>query len=481
MNRLASSLAVRAHDAGARIRIAHVGRFLWLACGLLAVASLASPNPLLTAVALLVPALLYTLLWQPGEPPVLAFAATFQWLQAASPVFQADFEGRTITQHPAGQYIEQAAWLSLLVIVVLAVGMSLAVRNMRPLDNRALARLSQQVSLHRLLVLYLVLLVLSTFLNWLAEHAGGLRQPLLALSLVKWIPLFMIVWATLQANRPRAIMIAVGAIEVILGFSGFFSAFKTVLFLYVLVAIGTVLQGARISKVEASVYALVTLLLVCFWQAIKVDYRNYLNQGTGQQVVVVSFPARMQFLARSAITVTPDRMLVAIRDGITRLGYIEYFAYTLRHVPAVIPHQNGALWFDALKHVITPRIFFPDKKIINESMRTSRYTGLRVAGMSQGTSISLGYPAESYVDFGPVGMYVPILLLGVVLGSVYRYFRITTPNLLVGMSMGVTLMLGYAIYFGMSSISLMGGLVTAVLAFILIQKTVADYLWKIVT
>ena len=50
------------------------------------------------------------------------------------------------------------------------------------------------------------------------------------------------------------------------------------------------------------------------------------------------------------------------------------------------------------------------------------YTGSRVAGTEEGTSIGIGYMAESYIDFGPIYMFVPILLLGVFYGLIYRYF-----------------------------------------------------------
>ncbi len=69
-----------------------------------------------------------------------------------------------------------------------------------------------------------------------------------------------------------------------------------------------------------------------------------------------------------------------------------------------------------------PRFLFPDKPVLDDSERTRTYTGMNVAGMEQGTSIGIGYIGESYVDFGPVKMFAPIFLLGLLYGLIYRFF-----------------------------------------------------------
>jgi hypothetical protein len=79
------------------------------------------------------------------------------------------------------------------------------------------------------------------------------------------------------------------------------------------------------------------------------------------------------------------------------------------------------IWGEAVTRAFTPRILFPDKRAINDSDLTRQYTGLDVGGTDQGTSISLGYMAESYIDFGPVLMFAPIAALGLGLGRFYRW------------------------------------------------------------
>jgi hypothetical protein len=58
------------------------------------------------------------------------------------------------------------------------------------------------------------------------------------------------------------------------------------------------------------------------------------------------------------------------------------------------------MW-SALKHLVTPRVLFPDKGILaSDSEFVRKYTGIPVAGADQNTSIAFGYAAESYIDFG---------------------------------------------------------------------------------
>jgi hypothetical protein len=438
---------------------------VWGGFGVLAIIGLVTPNPWMTACAMLIPPIIFWLLWRPGEPPVLAFAAAFQWLQATCPVLAADIEWRALTDQPFGAYMQRAAWLSLISVTVLAIGMSTPLRRMPTINRDAVRSFSRELSSERLFVAYLVSLLMSTAFIWISMRAGGLRQPILALSSIKWVPLFLLCWSTLQCRKPRRWMTVAIGIELVIGFSGFFSSFKSVLFLLLIVTGGTASDRQRLPKAELGVVCVITLLLVAYWQAVKVDYRNYLNQGTGQQVVLVSFEQRMKYLAKSFTKVTPTKMAHGMIDGVKRLGYITYCAHALRTVPKSIPHQNGGLWLGAVKHVFMPRILFPDKPTLNDSERTTYFTGLRVAGARQGTSISIGYIGESYIDFGKRLMLIPIFMLGWLYGWIYRLFVCRDPGHLIGFAVATSILLFSAVMLETSNIKIVGGLATAVIAF----------------
>ena len=94
-----------------------------------------------------------------------------------------------------------------------------------------------------------------------------------------------------------------------------------------------------------------------------------------------------------------------------RTAYVEYFGAAHPNCAERVPHERGKLWGEALLHVLAPRILVPSKRVIHDSDRTNAYSGVSVARGEDGTSISLGYMAESYIDFGPVGMFVPLFLV----------------------------------------------------------------------
>src|SRR5207244_1025318 len=104
------------------------------------------------------------------------------------------------------------------------------------------------------------------------------------------------------------------------------------------------------------------------------------------------------------------------------------------NVPARIPHENGGLWLAAVEHVLRPRLFFPDKAEIDDSKRTNYYAGVRVGTSDKGTSIGIGYIGESYIDFGVIGMFAPILALGAFYGFIYRFFAQGLRPILIGFS-----------------------------------------------
>ncbi len=434
-----------------------------------------SLNPLPTIASGIALIIIVRTLWLPRLPPVLLFAATFQWLQVAGPIFSANIEGKRLSEgFEQGIYYEYAAWLSLAAIVTLSIGMRMGVQKFR-YQPQVIEEHSRQLSLPRLFIAYLFCFALSTGLTWLSWRAGGLRQPLLAFASIKWIPIFLIFWTTTYSNKPKNVMLIVLAIEIIIGFTGFFSGFKSVLFVYLIVVAGVL---KSLMRPQFLLGATATLVMALFWQAIKTDYRTFLNQGTGMQVVSVPFTERIKFLAQAATTVSVEDLHEGFVNGFTRLGYIGYFAYSMEHVPRQVPHQGGDLWLGAIKHFLMPRLFFPDKPEINESKRTRQFTGVMVAGSDQGTSISIGYVGESYIDFGYVGLFVPVFVLGYIFGRSFRFFLERSTYCLLGLATSTTILLTYAVSYGASNISMVGGFVTACLAYVVMLGFFDKSIWR---
>jgi len=253
------------------------------------------------------------------------------------------------------------------------------------------------------------------------------------------------------------------ALEVIQGFLGYFSGFKFV-FLFTFLAIIT--TGYRLKPAQvagALLLASGAFFLGVVWSAVKPEYRYYLNGGSNQQIIVVDRTDRINKLYDLTFQLDGEDMQSGVTALLSRMGYIDYFGAATKYVPAVVPHAGGSLLWDAVSRVFMPRLFFPDKPIIDESALVQKYTGQRVAGFDRGTQISLGFYGESYVDFGVYGMIFGLFGWGFFLGKGYRFLvqgRYSRGILGYGLATAV-LLPAYGV--GPSSAKLFGGIVTSLL------------------
>jgi len=292
--------------------------------------------------------------------------------------------------------------------------------------------------------------------------------------------IFLIGWTALRDKRFRLLALLVVLIEVILGFAGYFGAFKTILFLAIVLIVGSGIGLRRVLRPSLLGILLAAGLMSAFWQAVKDDYRVFLSDGERGQVVRAPLVSRFIFLLQSGAELRGADLTYGFESGLDRIGYLEFLARTIQTVPARVPYQNGRLWLEALTHVVTPRFLFPEKAAINDSERTREFTGRWVAGADDGTSISIGYVGESYIDFGPLVMFIPIALLGFFWGWAYRTLATRTRHKLLGIAISTNLILGGAIYFEWSNIKLLGGAMSSLLVLWCLLLFWGDAIWRFV-
>jgi len=442
-----------------------------------------TPNPILTICSISMLPVLASLLWFKGEPPVLLFACCMQWLQATTAIFYSDFQNNqlSVDMDVGRGLIEEATWLSMAGVLVAAVGMRLALVNR---DNRIVEQAQQEARLIQIdgvLVLYLIAFAFSFFLGRIAFGIPQLTQPLLALGAIRWVMLFLLAYSVLVNRRQYALLGFAVGLEIVAGFTGYFSDFKSVFFilLIVLPAAGLTLRGWRL--VQFVTAAILVFVLAVFWTAVKGDYRASLNQGTGQQIASLPIKQRLAILSELPKTVDIEKFKQGFEDLLLRISYVEYFALTIQNVPSNVPYEKGQLWWDSIKHVVMPRLLFPGKSVIDDSMRTSQYTGLEISGAERGTSISIGYFGESYIDFGPIGMFGPIFLLGLFHGSIYRFFTTYSQKKIIGLAIAVSILVFGACTIETSNIKILGGNVVVCLAmtgFLIVGET---RLWNLIS
>lgn len=467
---------IKSSTHSARIRLP---RELLVFTVVAALISLTTVNPLQTMGAVLLVPILFMLLWRPGEMPVLLFACGYQWLQVAMPIINADVAGISLAEHPSIPNLATASVLGLLTVLSLAVGMRIG------RGPPATSRVKQagleihSISKVRLLIAYALSQAITEFTIELGSAVPGLRQPMIALLSVRWVVVFIILWKGLVDPRFRWIAAGVAGLEIFIGLLGFFSGWKEVLFLGIVVAVGASNTPRRLLRPSVAIIVVMILGLALFWQSVKVDYRQFMNQGTMTQSVRVSIPEQIGFLADKLFNLTGDDIGRGFESGVDRVGYLEYFGRSIGMVPSAIPHQDGRLWLEAVRHPITPRLLFPNKPAIDDSDRVNEFSGIRVADAEHGTSISLGYAAESYIDFGPYLMFLPIILLGIFLGICYRVLTTTSRSALLSLGFATTLILSTGIYYETSNIKIVGGTLSAFIGSFLMLKFASHIIWRL--
>lgn len=415
------------------------------------------------------------LLWRHGESQILLYIFTYQWLQASVKVFQGNFFGLVLNDlSEFNADFEMATLLSLIGLLMLAVGMRLGSGRWRAAPGDMARVLALSNAPEKWFRYYLVAFVVAAASTSLASALPILSQPLRVIASLKWAFFFMLTYAAFtRPEGEKKLWLLAFCVEFMLGFGAFFSDFKTVIIFSLL---GIVAAGARFTLkrilVVGTLVAL-TLALAAFWTAVKTDYRNYVSGGKPTQVVEVQYFDSLLKLVELSRNLDSETLLLATGFFLNRISYVEYFGATLLFVPNQIPHTNGELWLDAVTRPFMPRLLFPDKSLILDSARTTKYTGVIVSGFDEGSSISIGYMGESYIDFGVVGMMVIIFVFGIFLGHIYRWLvNGNRSRGLLGISLSAAILIQSALLES-SITSLFGGLIVTLLVVWLFLKFVS--------
>ena len=423
------------------------------------VVSLATAEPALTLAGIVSFVVLIKLLWRPGEPPVLLFTAAFQWLSIVMTVLRADFAAVPADELYRNGGISYATWLSFAGVCVLALGMRLGAGRTSRLLGAQIFEHASRLSESRLFFVYFLALAFGLLLapvQWLLPSA---RQILIPFINIRWIFVFLLLWVVLSKGRSYRYALGVIFVELMMGI-GFFSNFRQIFFV-LLIAWATVrpqINFRMAAVVAAIIIPLFGLGLV--WTAIKSDFRVFLNKGTGQQVILVSYGEALSELDFLVGNLRLENVNEALDRMTDRIAYTDYFGQVTENVPLLIPYTGGAIWAAAVEHILTPRVFFPNKaEFDSDSEETMRYTGLKLASKEEGTWIALGYMAECYIDFGPIGMFAPIFLVGLMCGAMFRYLSNSSTGVLFGYSAAAYAILTSAVDYGISVINLTGGLI----------------------
>ncbi len=359
----------------------------------------------------------WELLWRSQEPPVLALAVTFQWLQVTCGVYYYALTGREVEAIYASDYrTMMLLGLGCVVAVTLglAAGLRWGARSMKAVEQTRFA-----FPWRTLFVGYLAATVANVFIREFAWTIPGLTQGILAIGYFRLALLFLMYRRLVRPRLRWDWFLGLLGAELALGFSGYFAGFREPLVLAVLALLEAFDSRSVAHWARMGVLAALMLGLGVVWMGIRATYRSEIDeqqsQSRAERLERVGTLSSEWFLSEA------DSMARDLDMLVERLWAIYYPALAVSRVPKVLPHKNGEIMSSALMHLVTPRILFPEKETLpSDSEMVRQYSGIFVAGSEQNTSIAFGYAAESYLDFGVPLMFVPSLVFGVAMGLLYR-------------------------------------------------------------
>jgi len=430
-------------------------------------------DPVVVAAGL-VASLIHVLLRHYGDPPIMSFCLGFQWLFIMTGVIYRDVVGKYPGYREATN-IDRAAYMLLLGLLVVAIGIRLAYAGYARLCGRWQDKLadSRVQYDHRKLFLY----VLAAYsMSWITSAAppSGVAQAVLRVLDFRSVFLFSLVVVVLRQRRGY-FAVGIATLFVMLPtFTSPMSSFRTVLFivlLAVLTDLGTRsawtfdLRRMRRAMAAAVALSVVLVILGVVWQgAVKPAWRPLVME---ERVTGSKIERLAEFVDVAADAIVEMDPTASVESLVQRLSDVPlFFGRVLERVPARLPHEDGQQTMEAVRHVLMPRFFFPNKTMLgSDSWLVRTYAGLQVAGAERNTSFGLGYMIEFYIDFGPVWMYAALLVLGAFVGTMNRLMIVVSRS--TPLYLGSVATIGLLYFSNLETLlaKLLGGLLSAYIIF----------------
>jgi hypothetical protein len=410
--------------------------------------------------------------WRRDEAPVVPFLLGYQWCAITVGYWYYVFTGIFPTAYALGD-LERTVRLSLAGLVVLGAGIRI-VRDCVSITENAEEAPLQVRRLNRLFWFVIVIYGIDYIRAFNTKSFGGLDIPLTILLEFRHVLLMVLWYETIRQGTSRRYLWLSLAWVFIPSLGSYFSDFKIPLILLFLVSLqfwrpwepkSWKWSIASWTRTIGLVVAALFLMLV--WQAgVKKEARRIYDEG-----LVNGRLDRAELFVKQVAAAVPeviDDPRPSIEILISRLSYIGFFSRVLEYVPAVEPHADGELLRMAMTNAFMPRLLFPSKPVLpSDSYYTRRFTGIMVA--EEGTSISIGYMAEFYADWGLVGMFTSIFAYGCLIGACIEVVRrFVRPAILVNPFLIMLVMTVYQ--FEHQFIKTFAALISTTVAALLIQR-----------
>jgi hypothetical protein len=356
--------------------------------------------------------------------PVLFLAFLFQWTQVTVGLFYFGILGREVPTIYLSDY-RTMVLIGLGCVLAIAVGVRAGVGWVRR-SQRGMSEEDEPIDLFTwstLVGAYVVAVVCEGTLVQFSGDYPSLRQIFITFTVARMGLLFLIMRRLCYPVFRWVPFTALLAIEVALGFTGFFAGFREPLVLAVM-ALLEIFNHRRASHLVSLAGLLVVMVgASVMWMGVRATYRRDFTEIDNFSTSQSARMDRISALGSGFFKSDFEDMVKTLDSLVDRMWVVYYPALAVERVPSVLPHTNGSIISAAVTHVVTPRVLFPGKGILpSDSEMVRKYSGVWVAGRDEGTSIAFGYAAESYVDFGVPLMFLPPALFGLMMGVAYAWF-----------------------------------------------------------
>jgi len=368
----------------------------------------------LAGVCLAVLAFAWVMLPAEEGPPVLALAMTMQWVSVTIGLFYNLVTGRTLDAIIRADY-RYMVLLGLGCIVAMIVGLAIGrrvIERMRPAQG---LRPAHALTFKTLLLVYVGFTAFLSLIRITDYDLGGLAMAVVALSYLR-LGLVYLIFRRMVVRGEYHYLAALLAVEVVLGVSGFYAGFREPLVMAALAFLEHFDRRKLQHWLTVGTLGVVMVTLGIMWIGIRVEYRSRFEDtrfsDNRSQRIDMLRDSLNRWMAQSN-----QDFWINIDAFVDRMWTIYYPALAVDRVPSMLPHTDGKLMADTLRFTFEPRIFFPDKPYLtSDSQMVRKYSGMMVAGEESNTEIAFGYAAESYLDYGVPGMFVPSLIWGLFIG-----------------------------------------------------------------
>ena len=369
--------------------------------------------------------LILGMLWRRDEPPIFAFAITYQWFFLTSGYFFELFSGRYPNYSLVGD-LERAIFYSLIGFIFIAIGIRVVFYLFRKNIISKLGQLKKintRVDTKKLFYFVVAIHIVNWFIaispTQINFNTAQIIGNVLALQDVLLLTLFFVV---LNQNEGYKYALFAFFISVVPRFTSTHSTFKAIFFLVIIALITEWKPWSRNSTIKdrnskilvfLSFLFIVLLYFAVLWEgAIKPNWRIAEVEGKTTERLE-------QFYYITKDPISSLNVNEGFEDLIARIWSVEQFSLVLERVPSIYDHENGMLLLKTLEHILKPRFLFPDKPVLKrDSWMTEKYAGIKV---HRNTSVGIGYMAEFYVDFGIPLMFLMTILYGMLLGFIYVF------------------------------------------------------------